>query len=353
LIKLLLVEDSAVQRELLLFVLEEAGGFDIVGTANNGEEAVKQAVLLRPDVILMDCHMPKMDGITATRVIMESCATPIVIATATTLRGDVQLTFDAIRNGALAVVNKPPAPGAPDFERIAGHLIRTLRLMSEVQVVRRWPVQSSAGERKEPASIAASLPPPRSAPVRIVAIVGSTGAPGVVADILAGIGPLASASVLVTQHMTEGFAEGFALWLAARSGLPATLAYDGLEVLPGCVYVAPDGAHMGISTNKRIVLSTAAEIDGFRPAGTALLGSVAAAFASRAIGVVLTGMGRDGAAGLLQLQRAGGVTIAQDEASSVVFGMPREAIRLGAATHVLPPRDIAQLIQAYANGKAE
>lgn len=345
-IRVLLVEDSAVQRELLLYVLEEAGGFEVVGTPGDGEDAVKAAARLRPDIILMDCHMPKMDGITATRLIMETCATPIVVATATTLRDDVKFTFDAISNGALSVVNKPPAPGTPEYDRLAEILVRTLRLMSEVKVVRRWPAQSNA-------RTTASARPSRRSSGQIVALTGSTGAPSVIADILSDIGPLRNASVLIVQHMSEGFAEGFALWLTARTGLPAQLASDGLEVQAGHVYLAPDGAHMGIDAAGRIVLSAAAEIDGFRPSATYLLGSIAAGFGSRAMGVVLTGMGRDGATGLLQLQSAGGVTVAQDEASCVVFGMPSEAIRLGAASHILAPGDIAQLIRAYTSEKVE
>jgi two-component system chemotaxis response regulator CheB len=339
-IHVLLVEDSAVQRELLLYILEEAGGFEVVGTAADGEQAVEQTARLRPDIVLMDFHMPKLDGIAATRLIMERCPTPIVVATASSLRNDVKFTFDAISNGALSVVNKPPAPGTPEYERVAEQLVRTLRLMSEVKVVRRWPARPSA-----PITVIARPALTRS--VRIVGLAGSTGAPGVIADILCSSGRLMDASVLIVQHMTEGFAEGFALWLTARTGLPAQLASDGLDVQPGSIYIAPDGAHTGIDPSGRIVLSDTAEVDGFRPSATHLLGSIAAGFGSRAIGVVLSGMGRDGAMGLLQLQRAGGLTVAQDEASCVVFGMPAEAIRLGAAMHVLPPSSIAQMIRSH------
>lgn len=341
-IRILIVEDSAVQRELLRFVLDEAGGFDIVGTATDGEDAIKQAAALKPDVILMDCHMPKMDGIAATRIIMETRATPIVIASATSLRGDAEFPFEAIRNGALAVVNKPAAPGVPDYDRVAATLVRTLRLMSEVRVVRRWPAQSAGAVPR----VVLTRPPDRSV-VAMVALTGSTGAPHVIADILGGIAPDLCVPVLIVQHMTEGFSPGFASWLTTRTGVPVQIAAHGERTQPGRAYIAPDGAHMGVDARGVIALTTGAEIDGFRPSATALLTSVADAFGARAMGVVLTGMGRDGAAGLLRVKQAGGVTAVQDETTSVVFGMPAEAIRLGAASHVLTPPAIMTMIRSF------
>jgi two-component system chemotaxis response regulator CheB len=338
-IRVLIVEDSAVQREFLTFVLEESGQFEIVGTANDGEAGVEAVARLRPDIVLMDCHMPKLDGIGATRIIMETTPTPIVIASASPVSGEATLTFDAIKNGALAVVNKPPAFGSPDFERVAGELVRTLRLMSEVQVVRRWPVRAV-----KPGAVAGGAVLARGSDIQVIAIAGSTGAPGVIAEILTGLAPLKTAPVLIVQHMTDGFVEGFATWLTARTGMTVTLAQDGESTQRGCAYIAPDGSQMGLTAGGQIVLSQAADDDGFRPSGTFLLRSVAQALGARAIGIVLTGMGRDGASGLLDLRRAGGVTIAQDEQSCIVFGMPREAIRLDAAAYVLPAAEIVALV---------
>jgi two-component system chemotaxis response regulator CheB len=347
-IRLLLVEDSAVQREFLSFILEESGEFEIIGTAVDGEDGVKQAGLLRPDVVLMDCNMPKLDGVGATRVIMETTPVPIVLMTASPVESEQKLTFDAIKNGALAVVSKPPAFGSPEFDRVAGQLVRTTRLMSEVKVVRRWPARRPAAD--------VSAPPPavRSATrrgVHVVALVGSTGAPPVIADILTGVGPGTPATFLIVQHMSEGFIGGFAAWLSARTGIPVTVAADGVHTEPGHAYIAPDGMQMGIRPDGRIVLASDEDAEGFRPSGNYLLHSVAGSFGADAMGVLLTGMGRDGAAGLLELQRAGGMTVAQNEETSVVFGMPGEAVRLGAAGHVLPPDEIARLItSSTANG---
>lgn len=340
-IRLLLVEDSAVQREFLSFILEESGEFEIIGTAVDGEDGVKQAGRLHPDVILMDCNMPKLDGVGATRVIMETTPVPIVLMTASPIESEQKLTFDAIKNGALAVVSKPPAFGSPDHDRAAAQLVRTTRLMSEVKVVRRWPARHPApAARVAPAAV----PSATRHGVHVVALVGSTGAPPVIADILTGVGPGTSATFLIVQHMSEGFIAGFAAWLTARTGITVAVAENGVHTAAGRAYIAPDGLQMGIRADGRIVLASDEDDEGFRPSGNYLLRSVARSFGRDAMGVLLTGMGRDGAAGLLDLQRAGGVTVAQNEESSVVFGMPAEAVRLGAAAYVLPPDEIARLI---------
>lgn len=352
-IRLLLVEDSAVQREFISFILEESGEFEIVGTAVDGEDGVKQAGLLHPDVILMDCNMPKLDGVGATRVIMETTPVPIVLMTASPVESEQKLTFDAIKNGALSVVSKPPAFGSPDFDRVAAQLVRTTRLMSEVKVVRRWP----ARRRGAPAPHAPAAPAkPARHGVHVVALVGSTGAPPVIADILAGAGPRTPAAFLIVQHMSEGFIGGFAAWLSARNGMNVTVATDGMQTESGRAYIAPDGRQMGIRADGRILLADEDDAEGFRPSGNYLLRSLARSFGRNAMGVLLTGMGRDGAAGLLELQRAGGVTVAQNEDSSVVFGMPGEAVRIGAAAHVLAPDEIVRLIAtctADASGSGE
>jgi two-component system, chemotaxis family, protein-glutamate methylesterase/glutaminase len=349
-IRVVIVEDSAVQRQFLKFILEDAGTFEVVGTANDGEEGVAMTEQLRPDIVLMDCQMPKLDGIGATRQIMERCPTPIVITSATQSGGETQITFDAIKSGALAVVNKPPAITSPDFDRVAGELTRTLTLMSEVKVVRRWAARAERGagaQRSRPGAPVHAVTSPRS-DLRAIAIVGSTGAPTVVAEILGGIASPATPPVLVVQHIASGFVDGFAVWLAARTGMAVQLAQHDIIAQPGCVYLAPDGSQMTIGAKGRIKLAADADLeDGFRPSGSVLLRSVARSFGAHAIGIVLTGMGRDGVAGLIEMHRAGAITVAQDEESSVVFGMPREAIAAGAAAHVLPPEGIAQLIKSY------
>jgi two-component system chemotaxis response regulator CheB len=336
----LLAEDSAVQREFLSYVLETAETFEIVGKAVDGAEAIKLAGEVKPDVILMDCHMPKVDGIEATRIIMETCPVPIVVASARSEARDVQITFEAIQNGALAVVSKPPDLGSPDFDRVADELVRTLRLMSDVKVVRRWPRDKRLSATRERAAM---LPSPR-----VIVIAGSTGAPGAIAEILTGLGRGTWPPILLVQHIAEGFVEGFALWLAAHTGVDVHVAADGMTAKPGNLYIAPDGTQMSIERPCVIRLdSSAPPEDGFRPSGTFLLRSAAHNFGRLAMGIVLTGMGRDGVAGLVELQGAGAVTVAQDEESCVVFGMSKEAIAANAAAHVLSPEGIVNLIKDF------
>lgn len=344
-IRVLLVEDSPVQMQLLTFILEEAGEFDIVGTAADGVEAVERTGALRPDIVLMDCHMPRANGIEATQRIMERFPTPIVIVSASLQPDDVQLTFEAIKSGALAVMSKPPAFSSPDHERQKAEMLTTLRLMAEVKVVGRRIV-------KRPELVFTQKAPAVS-PYRmdILAIAGSTGAPSVIADILTKAAPALNCPVLIVQHIARGFIAGFGGWLAQKSGLAVTLPMDGAPALPRHVYLAPDDAHMGIDRDGRIRLSNSPPEDGFQPSASHLFRSVAKAYGAHAMGVLLTGMGRDGASGLLDMQNAHGLTAVQDEASCIVFGMPREAIRLGAAQHVLSPANLAALIAANAAPK--
>lgn len=348
-IRILIAEDSAVQRHLLTYLLEEAGGFEVVGTARDGVEAVAQTEALRPDIVLMDCHMPRTDGIEATRLIMERCPTPIVMTSATVTATDAKFIFEAIRSGALAVVAKPIALDSPAGQRQLADALRILRLMSDVKVVGR-----RAGRPGSPVRAPEIIPRREvSVPVRAVAIAGSTGAPGVIADILAGVGPGLPAPILIVQHIAKGFVAGFASWLAQKTGVQVYLAQQGMPLTPGAAFVAPDDAQMGVDSGQRIRLATdAPEEDGFRPAANYLFRSVAQTFGRNAIGVLLTGMGRDGASGLLQMRQAGGLTAVQDEASCAVFGMPGEAVQLGAAMNVLPPTEIAQLIVDCASVKS-
>jgi two-component system, chemotaxis family, protein-glutamate methylesterase/glutaminase len=336
-IRILVVEDSPVQREFLLHLLEQAGDFQVVGTARDGLEAVSQTESLRPDILLMDCHMPRLNGIEATQQIMERCPTPIVIVSATLAPEDVKTSFNAIKSGALAVLMKPVLETGPGQPPSGAELLTTLRLMREVKVVRRWPRLPAAAGAKPFRSLHPARP-------EIIAIAGSTGAPSVIADMLTAIDPARRPPVLVVQHLAPGFIDGFAMWLTQITGQPVGVARHHAKPEPGHVYVAPDGMHLGVDMERRIVFSREPAEDGFRPSASYLLRSVARAYGKGAVGVLLTGMGRDGASGLLQLRRAGGLTFAQDEETSVVFGMPREAIRMDATCHVMSPARMAAAI---------
>jgi two-component system chemotaxis response regulator CheB len=338
-ITVVLAEDSPTQRVLLSWILEEIGGFQLLGVAKDGHQAVAQVEALHPDIVVMDCLMPEANGFEATQEIMRRCPTPIVLISTTSSYGEVEYAFEAIRSGALAFVAKP-ADADSDI-KTRDELIRTIQLMAEVKVVKRRPMAPTKVSKPDTPQISGRQ-------VKLVAIAGSTGAPAVIGDLLKGIAGEPVAPILIVQHMAVGFVAGFSKWLSDRSGLSVKVAEHGILPTAGTAYLAPDEHHMGIDALGRIVLSQSGPEEGFRPAANYLFRSVAEHFGRSAMGVLLTGMGRDGAAGLGAMRRAGSFTIAQDEASCVVFGMPREAIRQNAVEKVLSPPEIAGAIRSLA-----
>jgi two-component system chemotaxis response regulator CheB len=339
-IRVLVVEDSATVREFLLQILCSDPAIEVVATAETGEEALEAVERFRPDIITMDIHMPRMNGFDATRRIMETHPTPIVIVSGAADPTDTAKAFRAIESGALAVLSKPAGVGHPDHQKSSAELVRTVKLMSEVKVVRRWP-------RHRPAEVVPEtslckeirLQTIHSQP-RIVAIGASTGGPPVLQAILAALPKNFPIPVLIVQHIAAGFTQGLVEWLAQSSSLPVHVPVHAQTVLPGQVYVAPDGLHMAVGADGRIQLKSGEPESGLRPSVACLFRSVAKAYGPSALGVLLTGMGKDGAWELKLMKDQGAVTIAQDRETSVVHGMPGEAIRIGGATYVLPPDKI-------------
>jgi two-component system, chemotaxis family, protein-glutamate methylesterase/glutaminase len=351
-IRVLVVEDSPTVREFLLEILGSDPAIAIVGTAETGEEAIEATERTRPDIITMDVHMPRMSGFDAARRIMETRPTPIVIVSGAADATDTSKVFRAVESGALAVLRRPAGVGHPGHEESASELIRTIKVMSEVKVVRRWARGSSAGER---AAVSASCEysiPPAQTQVRLVAIGASTGGPPVLQTILAGLPGSFPVPVLIVQHIATGFTEGLAEWLAQSSSLPVHVAAHDQPVIPGHAYLAPDGLHMAVGANGRIQLREDEPENGLRPSVACLFRSVADVYGRSAVGVLLTGMGKDGASQLKLMKDRGAVTIAQDQDTAVVHGMPGEAIRLGGATYVLPPQKIRQALIGLAAGTA-
>lgn len=348
-IDVLLAEDSAVTRMFLVHLLESDPRIRVAGTVGDGQSAVDFVLKNRPDVVLMDLYMPKMDGFEATRRIMETQPLPIVICSAVANPRELDIAFRALEAGAVACIEKPSGIGHAEFETNAANLLLTVKLMSEVKVVRRL-----MRSRPAPAARPAEL---QRAPeeIKLVGIGTSTGGPPVLQAILAGLSKDFPVPVLVVQHIARGFLTGMAEWLKQTSGLQVHIGSYGTLPLPGHVYLAPDDFHMGIGASGQIILTREEPENGLRPAVSFLFRSLAEAYGPNALGVLLTGMGKDGAAELKLMRDKGAITIAQDSESSVVHGMPGEAIALGGVTHVLPSDKIAGALVSlvnHRNGKA-
>jgi two-component system chemotaxis response regulator CheB len=351
-INVLIVEDSPVIQELLVYILDSDPEIHIAGIAGNGEEAINMVKEKKPDVITMDIHMPKLDGIAATRKIMETYPTPIIVVSSSCDFDEVTMTFRAMEAGALTVIRRPSGVGHPDFQATASAFTKTIKLMSEVKVVKRW---AHYTKWKEKISAPTEVP---LAPVdvrigreiiQVVAIGASTGGPVVLQTILSGVGKSFSVPLLIVQHIASGFLQGLIEWLSDTSDIPVHIAAHREMILPGNVYVAPDEFQMGVDFSKRIMLRRDEPENNLRPAVSYLFRSVANVYGPNAIGVLLSGMGKDGALELKNMKDIGAVTIAQDAESSIVHGMPGEAILLGGATYVLSPEKIAVILKTLVN----
>ncbi len=339
-IRVLIVEDVMVIREFLHYILESDPQVQVVGMARDGEEGVHMAFKLLPDVIVMDINMPRMDGYEATQKIMETRAMPIVLVSACVDPKEVETTFKAMEVGAVAVVSKPKGLEDPDHFQSAQELIQTVKSMSEVKLVTRR-LKSVTANLQAGLSGTATL---HTAKIELIAIGASTGGPIILQTILTGLSKDIAAPILIVQHITVGFLSGLAEWLAKTTQFPIQIAKHGEQPMPGRVYFAPDHVQMAVTTG-RIELHPSPPENGLRPAANYLFRSVAKAYGKRAIGILLTGMGRDGAQGLKQMRDAGAVTFAQSKETCTVFGMPGEAVKLDAAGFVLPPEQIVDKVE--------
>jgi len=374
-LRILVVDDSALVRRLLRQLLESDPDVRVVGEAADGHEALAQVVALRPDLITLDVRMPSMDGVETTRQIMAYHPTPILVLTATLSSNDVDITFQMLGAGALDVMEKPHLSDPIALERCRRALLRKVRLLAHVKVVthlrgRRGlgvgarpeptPVganigrksAASADENARRSDVASAPPAPpsyTSAPAFPVVVIGaSTGGPRVLRQLLTALPHDFPAAVLVVQHIAQGFSAGLVEWLAPGVALPVRLAAEGEALRAGQVLVAPDRLDLLVQPGGLIHLSGLPLLLQ-RPAIDIVMQSIAAVYGERAIGVLLTGMGRDGAVGMQAIRRAGGYTIAQDEASCTIYGMPRAAVELGAVIAVLPPaRIVAALVERLA-----
>jgi two-component system, chemotaxis family, protein-glutamate methylesterase/glutaminase len=334
-VQVLVIDDSNVARMLLKHILEADPHIHILGMVGNGQAAIDFVAQRRPDVILMDVHMPGMDGFETTRRIMETHPSPIVICTGVMNTEETATAVRVFDAGAVACVEKPAGPGHANFERIASRIRQTVRLMSEVKVVRRWKSSRDISPRVAGANSLPEIGAP-AAGKRCVGIGASTGGPVVLQTILGGLPAEFPAPILIVQHIAPGFLDGLADWLDHSTAFPVHIAVEGIHPLPGHAYLAPDDRHLSDSEPE----------NGVRPAVSQLFRSLARVCGPNAVGVILTGMGRDGASEMKELRDAGAITIAQNQESSVVHGMPGEAIAVGAASMVLPAEKIAARLSA-------
>lgn len=337
-LRVLVVDDSPTARELIVGILENDPEIQIAGCACNGDDAVSMVDRLRPDVVTMDVHMPILNGLDATKKIMSTCATPIVIVSSSTLVNDVQWAMKALQAGALTLLMKPEGPTAPDFVAVSKELTETVKAMAGVKVIRRRNHQPRTTD--DPKTISNQ----NRGALRAVAIAASTGGPPVILQILSCLPADFCAPILIVQHIAAGFSDGFVTWLDNALSLKVKIAQQDEPLQDGVVYVAPEQTHLGVSRRGTVKLSDDPPIGGFRPSATHLFESVGHHYGASSLGIILTGMGNDGVDGLRTLSASGGRVIAQDEESCVVFGMPKEAQNAGFVDVSLPPEEICQAI---------
>lgn len=340
--RVVVVDDSALLRWALRATLV-GGGFRVAGEAASGREAIDLVKSQRPDLVTMDLDMPDMDGLDAIEQIMAECPTPILVVTAIPRYRGLDAHFEALARGAVELVPKPSAfPGTPREQR---ELLEMAIMATRIPVVAH--VRASVRRRRE----APLTTPTRMGTGRadLVVIGASTGGPGVLRELLLSLDRI-DAPIVIVQHMVDVFAQSFIDWLGLHTNMPVYEAKPGTSLLPGTVHVAVRGSNVRISPEGRIEAAPD-DLSPHRPSINVLFASAAESFGARALGVLLTGMGDDGATGLGAIAAAGGITVAQDEATSTVYGMPRAAVERGAARWVLPDHELARAISAaVANG---
>ncbi len=351
-LRVLVVEDSLTVRHRLVDALSSDPGIEVVAQGDNGQRAIELCQRLRPDVVTLDMDLPIMSGLSATEYIMAHCPTPILIVSASTNRGELFKTYDALAAGAVDVLEKPRGDGTDDdWDQ---RFIAAVRLVAKIKVITHLRARLNPSERRRSAPPATPPTPPapsdgRPAPLNVIALGASTGGPSALVSVLRDLPRISKLTILLVLHIDEPFGSAFAEWLSEHTPHPVRFAADGepLEAGGGRVLMARPGRHL-VANGARLRLSSEAERHSCRPSVDVLFESLATAAGPRTAAALLTGMGRDGAAGLLALRHAGALTVAQDEESCVVYGVPREAALLGAADRVLPLHEIGRSLATAA-----
>lgn len=360
-IRVLVVDDSAFMRKVLQTIIASDPQLEICGEARDGRDAVTQAEVLKPDVISMDINMPHMDGLQATEIIMSSNPRPILIVSSESREG-ADVTLKALELGAIDFVAKPSGGIDLDMSSVKDELCRKLKMAAKVRVVRtatRSKLQNeiaSSSPRVEPASkngdsglqevrAAVNAAAKGAGKFPIVVLASSTGGPATLMNFMPYFPKDFPGAVILVQHMPGNFTAQFSKQLAEISKIRVKEAESGEIIVPGQLYVCPGSHHLRVSPTGRISLDDGPRIGGYRPCADLTFESTAEYAGPMTIGVILTGMGNDGAKGVQEIRAAGGHVIAQDESTAVIFGMPQEAIKTGAVDQVLPMEAIYHAIE--------
>ncbi len=340
-IRVIIIDDSPTVRSLLASILS-AAGMDVLALGKNGEDAIRLVKEHKPDVITMDIRMPQMDGFEATRRIMREQPTPSVIITGSAKYQDVELSFQAMRAGALAVVNKPGLSDPQTCEKV----VQTVQNMAGVHVIHHWGnVQSPPPPTKVDAKISRLVDLSRYPDIRIIGIASSTGGPSALSAVLGNLPPDFPLPIVAVQHVSPGFTSGLAEWLGSVTQIKVDVGTHGDKLKPGTVTFAPDDYHIQVNKRGEVELSHSPAYKGLRPSANPMFESLAQHYGKRSLGIILTGMGDDGADGMEQLHKTGALTIAQDEKSCIVYGMPHQAVIRNAVDVQMNLEEIAQLLK--------
>jgi two-component system, chemotaxis family, protein-glutamate methylesterase/glutaminase len=351
-IRVVIADDSSLARGLLRDFLEGEDDMEVVGEAMNGRQAVELARELKPSIITMDLEMPHMNGLEAIEEIMCSKAVPILVVSSV---ADAANALDAVGRGALEVVSKPDY--SPEK---AAEFVAKVRLLAGVSVITRMrprkapvlPELPATPVNLEPVATRLALSPTGISTTvypRVFAIASSTGGPQALAQILPALPADFPCPVVIAQHISDGFAAGMAEWLGRLCKLPVRMVAEGELLQAGVIHISPSERHFSITPTRRVALLERGPLDVYRPSCDVLLGAVAEVFGHQAIGIILTGMGSDGAKGMARIHERGGMTLGQDETSSVIFGMNRVAIESGVVSRVLRVDEIAAEMVRLAN----
>ena len=340
-IRVLIVDDSPLIRSILAQMLKDANDIEVVGQAEDGMDGVRMAARLAPDVITMDIRMPRMDGLDAIRQIMQKWPTPIVVVANGIHDDDYNISFKAIEAGALTVVEKPRGLTTNDYDTIQNQLLSAVQMVADLKVVARWP--SAAMVPLTPQTLPLSL---QNRLIQVIAIAASTGGPGVLKQIFSQLPEDFAIPIVVVQHITTGFIHHMVSWLGSEVNIKVAVAQAGDRLEPGKVLIAPSEHHLIVTPAGLIGLEESPPIRGQRPSAERLFQSLAQSYRASTVGIVLTGMGDDGADGIEILGKTGAHIIAQNEQTSIVFGMPAQAIQRGVVDEVLSPDEIARTLIA-------